>query len=363
MPIAFPTVQAATAAGPWTSAPNVAFPSPVGYQNIILAAWGNTGVNAGAGDVPPTTVTDSLGNDYELWGQSNWIYANEEAVSQIWVAQGNGTTKYGGIKGGACTVTFNGAIGGAAGGPSLIVCEKEVPDFYQIFGQMMADTFNPHAYFRALANNGSPGGGSSSDTGTQSIVCTPNGAIEEETNDNVCSLILMDQFLSVTQVLVNFNDDFPLNSGPWTSSGRTIGETLQPPNNEHSGTASDASLIMTDQDFPYLGGPLAASCGNPPNGQIGVAYGPMGAGYSLIADGGTAPYTWAIVGGALPPGLALAPSGADAGLISGTPTAAGKFLFTATVTDSVGATATITCSIAICSAGSAGSAGAYAWTG
>lgn len=49
-----------------------------------------------------------------------------------------------------------------------------------------------------------------------------------------------------------------------------------------------------------------------PNGQVGRAYSA-----TLAAKGGTAPLTWSLTAGALPAGLALAPSG----LISGTPTA------------------------------------------
>jgi uncharacterized protein with beta-barrel porin domain len=48
------------------------------------------------------------------------------------------------------------------------------------------------------------------------------------------------------------------------------------------------------------------------------------------ASGGTAPYTYAVTGGALPQGLSLAVGGA----ISGTPTALGTFNFTVTATDS-----------------------------
>jgi hypothetical protein len=51
---------------------------------------------------------------------------------------------------------------------------------------------------------------------------------------------------------------------------------------------------------------------------------------ALTATGGTTPYTWSVASGALPPGLAL---GSD-GSISGTPTAAGNYPFTAQVTDS-----------------------------
>lgn len=51
---------------------------------------------------------------------------------------------------------------------------------------------------------------------------------------------------------------------------------------------------------------------------------------NLFASGGVQPYTWAVVAGALPPGLQL-PSGENT--ISGTPTTAGTFTFTVRVTD------------------------------
>jgi hypothetical protein len=51
---------------------------------------------------------------------------------------------------------------------------------------------------------------------------------------------------------------------------------------------------------------------------------------TLAATGGTAPYTWAVTGGALPAGLTLGSNGQ----FSGQPAAAGTFTFTVQVTDS-----------------------------
>ena len=79
-----------------------------------------------------------------------------------------------------------------------------------------------------------------------------------------------------------------------------------------------------------------------------VPSGTVGAGYShkLAATVTSPPGTWAVSGGALPPGLSLA---AD-GTISGTPTAAGTFTFEVTVTDANGATATHSFTIVVSAA-------------
>ncbi|MEB1530201.1 putative Ig domain-containing protein [Xanthomonas sp. WHRI 7945] len=61
-----------------------------------------------------------------------------------------------------------------------------------------------------------------------------------------------------------------------------------------------------------------------PTGTAGSAYS-----QTLSASGGTAPYSYAVSAGALPTGLSLAAGGA----LAGTPTVAGSFAFTVTVTD------------------------------
>jgi hypothetical protein len=90
---------------------------------------------------------------------------------------------------------------------------------------------------------------------------------------------------------------------------------------------------------------VAASCGSsegpyitttsPPTGQVGVAYW-----YALDTQGGSPP-CYATLSN-LPPGLTFANSG-----ISGTPTEAGTYTVSITVTDSAGASSTIALSINI----------------
>ncbi|WP_408903604.1 putative Ig domain-containing protein [Methylobacterium radiotolerans] len=85
--------------------------------------------------------------------------------------------------------------------------------------------------------------------------------------------------------------------------------------------------------------------------QLAVASGPTGAAttgvaYSsaFAATGGTAPYSFALVAGSLPPGLSLATSGA----VSGTPTAAGNYgPFSVRVVDADGTIATADATIVV----------------
>jgi len=75
-----------------------------------------------------------------------------------------------------------------------------------------------------------------------------------------------------------------------------------------------------------------------PLGAVGTFYS-----QSLSATGGTPPYSWSLVSGALPPGLSLSKSGQ----ISGTPTSAGTLSFALKVADSASANATQTFGLTI----------------
>jgi hypothetical protein len=86
-------------------------------------------------------------------------------------------------------------------------------------------------------------------------------------------------------------------------------------------------------------GPLNVNTSSLANGDVGVAYSA-----TLVAGGGTPPYTWSITTGSLPTGVSL---NASTGALTGTPSAAGTFSFTVKVTDSVSATATQALSITI----------------
>jgi hypothetical protein len=102
-----------------------------------------------------------------------------------------------------------------------------------------------------------------------------------------------------------------------------------------------AVTVTTNCSITIAPPPLTLIC---PTGtaQVGVPYSS-----ALVASGGVPPYTFSIISGSLPPGLSLNPS---TGAISGTPTQAGTFSFTAQVKDSSGGqnnTTTANCTIVV----------------
>jgi large repetitive protein len=108
-----------------------------------------------------------------------------------------------------------------------------------------------------------------------------------------------------------------------------------------AGDTAQVSISLT------IGPPLPlvisgqACCGS---GDVGTAFL-----YDLIASGGVQPYTWTVTPGALPPGVTFSTSPSPN--FSGTPTTAGTYPITITVTDSTGTTASESGSIVISPAG------------
>lgn len=110
----------------------------------------------------------------------------------------------------------------------------------------------------------------------------------------------------------------------------TIGLTILATRPSGGGTAS-ASVNCSIT----IGG-TTIDCGNPPVGLVGTPYS------HTMPTTQTGAFTVAVTGGALPDGLTMNASGA----ITGVPTTAGTFPFTATITDAAG-TAAVNCTITI----------------
>lgn len=81
------------------------------------------------------------------------------------------------------------------------------------------------------------------------------------------------------------------------------------------------------------------------DGTTGVSYSEL-----ITAQGGTSPYAFSVVSGALPTGCSMS----SGGLITGTPSAAGTFGFTVEVVDALGSTGTQTFQIVISAPASSG---------
>lgn len=84
--------------------------------------------------------------------------------------------------------------------------------------------------------------------------------------------------------------------------------------------------------------PVSIPSPNAPNALTGIPYS-----HTFSAAGGVGPYTWDVTSGNLPGGITLS----TAGLLSGTPNAAGTFPFTLRVTDSRAGTASATISLVV----------------
>ncbi|HUK15634.1 MAG TPA: putative Ig domain-containing protein [Bryobacteraceae bacterium] len=103
--------------------------------------------------------------------------------------------------------------------------------------------------------------------------------------------------------------------------------------NDSSGATATEQLSIT-----VTPAPLTITTSSLPNGMAGAGYS-----QTLAASGGTGGYSWSISSGSLPQGLTLS----TAGVISGTPSAAGNSSFTVQVKDNSGATATKQLSITV----------------
>ncbi|QWT18978.1 autotransporter domain-containing protein [Bacillus sp. NP157] len=98
-----------------------------------------------------------------------------------------------------------------------------------------------------------------------------------------------------------------------------------------NGAFHPAAQVSQSFNIVVPGGAVSFATPNPlPTATGGVAYS-----VTIVANGGAAPYAFAMTGGVLPPGVTFSPSGT----LSGTPVAAGTYNVTLRVTDAAAQTA------------------------
>ncbi len=122
----------------------------------------------------------------------------------------------------------------------------------------------------------------------------------------------------------------PSSPGTFTFTVRVVDSNAQ--------TRTSSSLSIS-----VAAAPLVIQTASLPNGAVGSAYSG-----SLTANGGTQPYAWSILTGALPPGISL---NATTGALTGTPTAAGNFTVVVQVADGGAQSQRVTLTIAVSAPG------------
>lgn len=304
-----------------TNTPYNTMGSAVASGNALGALWA-AGTSGGGNPTLPTTITDDNGNVYD---QTSFTYSASppQAITALYVCAFPTLTPHN-----PPTLQTSGAGGVPSGGPSIIFFEFSHPPVWSISGAVCNRNSTPGTNI-VLSNIGQLNG----------VGVGANLNLTASDNDEAYANSVMILEAPYSDAMVLFCDYDYNTAATWTTSGTIIDYTAE----AQVGTGG-RTAVLAYQNLTYssmvcgYSGPIA-SCNGIQNGKLGVPYT-----WTLGVTGGTYPYTWAITAGSLPPGLTLS----SAGVISGTPTTAGAWWFTATVTDSDGLTASTTCAIGIC---------------
>ena len=263
---------------------------------------GATTVNGNVGVSPGTAVT-GFPPGVVVGGA---IHSNDGVAVQ---AQNDLTTAFNNIAATPCTVDLTGQnLGGLTLTPGVYCFSSSA----QLTGALILDALgNPDALFLFKI-------GSSLTTASGSSVTVINGG---SPCDNVFWQVGSSATLGTGTSFAG--DILALTSITLTTGASTTGRTLA----RNGAVTLDTNNVNTCG--PGVACPIITV--NPatlPDGEVGIAYNE-----TITATGGTAPHTFAVSAGSLPPGLVL---NGVTGDITGVPTTAGTFDFSITATDANG---------------------------
>ncbi len=261
----------------------------------------NTGPTTVRGDVgvsPGTAVTGFFPPGTVIGGT---IHSNDAAAQQ---AQSDLTIAYNALAGLPCGTNLTGTD---LGGLTLVAGVYCFSSSAQLTGTLTLDAQgNPNAQFIFQI-------GSTLTTASNAVVNVINGG-------NNCNVFWQVGSSATLGTATSFAGNIAaLTSITATTGANVLGRLLA----RNGAVTLDSNNVAVCPACPLI----TLSPATLPEGTIGVAYN-----QAITAAGGTAPYTFSIIAGSLPPGLNLS----AAGVISGIPTTAGSFTFTVRATDAVG---------------------------
>lgn len=249
---------------------------------------GDLGVSPGTAvtGFPPGTVTEGT------------IHTNDAVAQQ---AQADLTTAYNELAGMACDTTLTGQdLGGLTLGPGVYCFTSSA----QLTGTLTLDAEgDPNAEF--IFQIGS------------TLTTASNSAVEVINGGNDCNVYWQVGSSATIGTATGFAGNIlALTSITVNTGANTAGRLL----------ARNGAVTLDSNSVAVCAAcdPITISPSSLPAGTLGAAYSEM-----ITAAGGTAPYSFEVIAGSLPPGLTLATSGA----LTGSPTTAGSFTFTVRGTD------------------------------
>ena len=184
-------------------------------------------------------------------------------------------------------------------------------------------------------------------TGTQQYTVSVNGNILLTPTNSLLATIIHNQPMPITTITATYGE--PPYAFSYTGSLPT-GISFTPDAN--AGTASLSGTTTSNNDTYTINVNVVGSHGtigtrtydivvtgtlsftSPSGKYLPSALQNDAYSYTVQASGGTAPYSYLITNGSLPPGLELTSTGPQAGTVSGTPTANGTYTFTISTADS-----------------------------